>query len=303
MNGDGLNNGVGQGALQINMQQAVFHRCVPHFDPFGQNEAALELACSNSAVQEYATLVIVDLASADHQLRVFERDRQILFAKTRDRQSDAVGVVRALFNIVRGVAFVAGFGRAFHKTVQLFKSQQERMRGKRYFGHGDSPLKATEFRPRSGDLGLNMGAWCGILKGNRHSKAFCVLPDVGKIEMAHTLIRGVGALHSISDADYMQNVLGFEVRAFGGIIGVHAAISDNFGLMTDKLGRMDHVEVLRAELVQMQQEHRDLDEAIEALHERISPDVLTLKRLKRKKLLLKDKIRQFEDDILPDIIA
>ena len=73
--------------------------------------------------------------------------------------------------------------------------------------------------------------------------------------------------------------------------------------MTDKLGRMDHAEVLRAELVQMQQEHRDLDEAITALHERISPDVLTLKRLKRKKLLLKDKIRQFEDDILPDIIA
>lgn len=90
---------------------------------------------------------------------------------------------------------------------------------------------------------------------------------------------------------------------FGGIMGGHAVNSDNFGLMTDKLGRMDHAEVLRAELAQMQQEHRDLDDAIEAIHERINPDVLMLQRLKRKKLLLKDKIRQFEDDILPDIIA
>jgi len=69
------------------------------------------------------------------------------------------------------------------------------------------------------------------------------------------------------------------------------------------MGKMNHVEVLRAELLQMQQEHRDLDTAIEALHERVRPDVLLLQRLKRKKLLLKDKIQRMEDDILPDIIA
>jgi len=73
--------------------------------------------------------------------------------------------------------------------------------------------------------------------------------------------------------------------------------------MTDKMGKMNHLEVLRAELLQMQQEHRDLDAAIEALHERVRPDVLLLQRLKRKKLLLKDKIQRMEDDILPDIIA
>jgi hypothetical protein len=73
--------------------------------------------------------------------------------------------------------------------------------------------------------------------------------------------------------------------------------------MTDKLGRMDHIEILRAELVQMQQDHRDLDDAIDALHERVSPDIMRLQRMKRKKLLLKDKIRRLEDDILPDIIA
>ena len=73
--------------------------------------------------------------------------------------------------------------------------------------------------------------------------------------------------------------------------------------MTDKLGRMNHIEVLRAELIQFQQEHRDLDDAIHALHERRHPDILTLQRLKRKKLSLKDKIRRLEDEILPDIIA
>jgi len=73
--------------------------------------------------------------------------------------------------------------------------------------------------------------------------------------------------------------------------------------MTDKLGRMDHTEVLRAELLQMQQEHRDLDDAIDALHERVSPDVMRLQRMKRKKLMLKDQIQRLEDEITPDIIA
>ncbi len=73
--------------------------------------------------------------------------------------------------------------------------------------------------------------------------------------------------------------------------------------MTDKMGRMDHQEVLRAELIQMQQEHRDLDDAIGAIHERINPDLLSLQRLKRKKLALKDKIQRLEDEITPDIIA
>ncbi|WP_226804145.1 YdcH family protein [Amylibacter sp. SFDW26] len=73
--------------------------------------------------------------------------------------------------------------------------------------------------------------------------------------------------------------------------------------MTDEMGKMDHIEVLQAELIQMQQEHRDLDDAIEAIHERINPDLLSLQRLKRKKLALKDKIQRLEDEITPDIIA
>ena len=67
--------------------------------------------------------------------------------------------------------------------------------------------------------------------------------------------------------------------------------------------RMDTEEVKRIKLEMLRREHRDLDEAIHALQERAAPDMLTLKRLKRQKLQLKDRIARLEDEITPDIIA
>lgn len=67
--------------------------------------------------------------------------------------------------------------------------------------------------------------------------------------------------------------------------------------------QMDHRDVLRVELEVKRQEHRDLDDAITALQDRNSADMLTLKRLKKQKLLLRDKIASLEDRITPDIIA
>ncbi len=49
-------------------------------------------------------------------------------------------------------------------------------------------------------------------------------------------------------------------------------------------------EVLQIELEVLKQEHRDLDEAVLALEERGIRDQLTIQRLKKKKLALKDKI-------------
>ncbi len=71
----------------------------------------------------------------------------------------------------------------------------------------------------------------------------------------------------------------------------------------NKTARMEQIEVLRVELEVLKREHRDLDEAIHALQERASADMLTLRRLKKQKLGLKDKIAALEDRILPDIIA
>ena len=67
--------------------------------------------------------------------------------------------------------------------------------------------------------------------------------------------------------------------------------------------KMEQNEVLRVKLEVLKREHRDLDEAIVALHDRAASDVLTLKRLKKQKLFLKDQIASLEDRILPDIIA
>ena len=61
-------------------------------------------------------------------------------------------------------------------------------------------------------------------------------------------------------------------------------------------------EVLKVELETLKQEHRDLDEAIDALESKVG-DALTIKRLKKQKLALKDKIAALEDRITPDIIA
>ena len=66
---------------------------------------------------------------------------------------------------------------------------------------------------------------------------------------------------------------------------------------------MDEVDVLRVKLEVLRREHRDLDQAIEALQERANADMLSLKRLKKQKLSLKDKISRLEDRATPDIIA
>ena len=66
---------------------------------------------------------------------------------------------------------------------------------------------------------------------------------------------------------------------------------------------MSRTGVLQAEMVLLRQEHRDLDTAINALQDTLSADMLTLKRLKRNKLSLKDKIARSEDKLTPDIIA
>jgi hypothetical protein len=62
-------------------------------------------------------------------------------------------------------------------------------------------------------------------------------------------------------------------------------------------------DVLTVELRVFKREHRDLDDAIAALVEKGTADQLTLQRLKKKKLHLKDLIARIEDRLTPDIIA
>ena len=60
---------------------------------------------------------------------------------------------------------------------------------------------------------------------------------------------------------------------------------------------------LRAQLMRLRQEHRDLDSAIEALQGTPGSDIIQVQRLKKRKLALRDRITFIEDQLTPDIIA
>ena len=65
-----------------------------------------------------------------------------------------------------------------------------------------------------------------------------------------------------------------------------------------------HIDMdFRALLALKRKEHKDLDRAIESLISDPQIDQLQLRRLKKKKLSLKDEIKALEEQFFPDIIA
>lgn len=69
----------------------------------------------------------------------------------------------------------------------------------------------------------------------------------------------------------------------------------------DKVDRelFRNIEKLR----QLRIEHRDLDEIISRLSMDIHVDEIQLKRLKRRKLMLKDQIERYSSELIPDLNA
>jgi hypothetical protein len=62
-------------------------------------------------------------------------------------------------------------------------------------------------------------------------------------------------------------------------------------------------EEMRRRLEDLKTEHRDLDDVIARLAEDAPFDQLQLRRLKKRKLSLKDQITQLESALVPNIIA
>ncbi|MGH8689129.1 MAG: DUF465 domain-containing protein [Burkholderiales bacterium] len=60
---------------------------------------------------------------------------------------------------------------------------------------------------------------------------------------------------------------------------------------------------IEARIVALEIEHHDLDDVIAHLVANPLQDQLQLRRLKKKKLLLKDLIARLRDRLIPDIIA
>ena len=56
-------------------------------------------------------------------------------------------------------------------------------------------------------------------------------------------------------------------------------------------------------LKNFEQEHRDLDEILIQLQEKNTVDLLQIQRLKKRKLILKDKIIEIRNSLEPDNIA
>jgi hypothetical protein len=65
---------------------------------------------------------------------------------------------------------------------------------------------------------------------------------------------------------------------------------------TELLQRLEKLRELRIE-------HRDLDDVISRLQLDFSVDELQLKRLKKRKLMLKDQITRLESELIPDLNA
>lgn len=60
---------------------------------------------------------------------------------------------------------------------------------------------------------------------------------------------------------------------------------------------------LELQLLELRSEHRDLDEIIHEMIDSQHPDQLKIKRLKKRKLRLKDSIILVESRLIPDIDA
>lgn len=65
---------------------------------------------------------------------------------------------------------------------------------------------------------------------------------------------------------------------------------------------MDQEEIKRR-IIELQIEHRDLDEAIDRLSDQFGVDDLALRRMKKRKLQIKDSVSRLEMGLVPDIPA
>jgi hypothetical protein len=68
-------------------------------------------------------------------------------------------------------------------------------------------------------------------------------------------------------------------------------------------GGLNDAESIKERLAALRLEHRDLDDVIVRVSEQAPFNQLQIRRLKKRKLMLKDQIIMLENELLPDIIA
>lgn len=66
---------------------------------------------------------------------------------------------------------------------------------------------------------------------------------------------------------------------------------------------MSKEQQIETRIIELETEHRDLDAAIKRMAEGVYVDQIQLKRLKKKKLQLKDTIAKLRSSLIPDFTA
>ena len=72
--------------------------------------------------------------------------------------------------------------------------------------------------------------------------------------------------------------------------------------MTPSLSAAE-IQRIKTRIVELELEHRDLDQLIEQLVRDPRFEELHIKRLKKRKLQIKDELAKLEDQLIPDILA
>jgi len=65
----------------------------------------------------------------------------------------------------------------------------------------------------------------------------------------------------------------------------------------------EDVKSIQRRIIELQSEHRDLDEVVVALSQNSNADQLLVKRIKKRKLQLKDEITRLKSRMIPDLDA
>lgn len=72
--------------------------------------------------------------------------------------------------------------------------------------------------------------------------------------------------------------------------------------MSDSLSQAE-IKLIKTRIVELELEHRDLDQLIEQLVRDSGFEELHIKRLKKRKLQIKDELKKLENKLIPDILA
>jgi hypothetical protein len=106
------------GTDQVDVEEPVIQPRAAHFDAFGEDKGALELARGDAAVQ-INPLRIVGLLAADDELVVFDRDAEVAHREACYRKRDAQNVLAELLDVVGRISVARNLADPIEGTFEM----------------------------------------------------------------------------------------------------------------------------------------------------------------------------------------